>query len=626
MMMRILTNKILTTISFLLIYAGAFSQGLVENELSANQALILKYEETRSFLKLPSMNDTLILGPKGLLDDFSAEGPYPDTSLWLDNKVYINRGFAKAPVTIGTATFDGLDYTGLPYDFTASSTSSAIADYLSSKPVNLNYPVSDSIYLSFYYQPQGRGNAPEAADSLVLQFKGPGVTSSYTKVWSKKGSTLSVNDSSWKLVMIPITDTAYLKNGFQFRFYNRATLSGNTDHWHIDYVYLNRIRTKIDTSFEDVSFVYNTPSLINTYTAMPWKQYDTTYMKDDYSTVIRNNHTVTKNGNFIYKIYDNTGAQVNTTYSGGSFNIDPFVTFGYMNYVPFTAPPVNYTIPLLTGPVDYSIESIVTSTPDNNRGNDTVKRIQELSNYFSYDDGTAENSFGMSTLSAQLAEKFVLNVADSLQYIDIYFNPFLTNTAVYSFTLKVWGDAGGVPGGVLYTGTPVNPAYSGIAHNQFIRYPLNAPLYMSPGTFYAGFIQHTDQFLNVGVDKNTNTQANIFYNVTGSWNNSPFTGSLMLHPVFGASADFTGSIATSELKNNVTLFPNPAHDELYIRINNGSESGRVTYSIMDPLGRVIIENVPYSDKIDISELKSGIYFIRISDGKNTSSSKFIKTN
>ena len=199
--------------------------------------------------------------------------------------------------------------------------------------------------------------------------------------------------------MIPITDTAYLKDGFQFRFYNRATLSGNTDHWSIDFVYLNKTRVRTDTTFEDVAFVYDTPSLLTNYSAMPWKQYSTSEMKTIYSTTIRNNHTAIKNGGFSYKIYDASGAQVNTTYSGGSFNLDPFSTSGYSSYAPFATPPLNYTIPALTVADRYSIESVINSTPDFNRGNDTVRHVQDITNYYAYDDGTAENSFGLSTLS-----------------------------------------------------------------------------------------------------------------------------------------------------------------------------------------------------------------------------------
>ena len=171
MMMRISIYRINVLIAFLLFSDLSFSQGLVENELTCNPTIISKYNQLNGVLKTPVLLDTINLGLKGFLDDFSYEGTYPDTNLWIDNKVFINRDFAKAPITLGVATFEGLSETGYPYDFTAGSTTSAVADYLTSKPVNLNYPAGDSIYFSFYCQPQGLGNDPEYIDSLVLQFK-----------------------------------------------------------------------------------------------------------------------------------------------------------------------------------------------------------------------------------------------------------------------------------------------------------------------------------------------------------------------------------------------------------------------------------------------------------------------
>lgn len=620
MMMRILMNKLYLLIVFLFFTNLSYSQGLFENELTTNPTLVKKYNETKDLSRIPFIIDTLSLGTQGILDDFSYDGPYPDTSLWIDNKVFINRDFAKSPITLGVATFEGLNETGYPYDFTAGPATSAVADYLTSKPINLNYPASDSIYFSFYYQPQGLGNDPEYIDSLVLQFKHS--VAGWRNVKAIKGTTLATNDSSWTLVMIPITDTAYLKEDFQFRFFNRATISGNTDHWSIDYVYLNRIRSKNDTMFEDVAFVYNTPSLLNTYSAMPWKQYDTTDMKNNYSTIIRNNHIATKFLNFSYKIYDDLGAQVNTTY-GATDNINPFSSSGYMNYAPITNPFLNYNIPVLTNAERYSIECILNSSPDKEEKNDTVVHIQDLTNYFAYDDGTAESALGLSTLYGQLAQKFVLKVADSMQYVDIYFNPFVTNTSVYSFNINVWNEVAGHPGMALYTGaTAENPEYGMTMHNQFIRYKLDAPLYLSPGAFYVGFTQNTSQFLNVGFDKNTNSQTKLFYNISGSWINSPYVGSLMLHPVFGSASEFSGVDDEDSAKDELAVYPNPANDKLFLRTTITNQ--KVSYTVRDLLGKTLINDNLESDYIDISVLENGVYFIQLNDGNKISATKFIK--
>ncbi|MBK7183945.1 MAG: hypothetical protein IPH89_14055 [Bacteroidetes bacterium] len=198
-----------------------FSQGLVEQALSVNPTLAAYQNGLKSLQKHLLFTIRLAWEQK----EYS-------------KKAFVNQGYAKAPITYGVVTFDGVDSAGYPYNFNMASGATGIADYLTSKPIRLNYPDSDSIYFSFYFQPQGLGNAPEQSDSLVLEFKGRGTLASWDRIWAKKGTTLAVNDSSWTLVMIPITDTTYLKDGFQFRFKNYATLSGSLDHWNIDIILL----------------------------------------------------------------------------------------------------------------------------------------------------------------------------------------------------------------------------------------------------------------------------------------------------------------------------------------------------------------------------------------------------
>ena len=110
-------------------------------------------------------------------DDFSQSTLYPDATKWTDNNVLVNDGFPLCPTNRNAATFDVLDANGRVYDYAISNP--FVAEYLTSARIRLDSIMepepraltpADSVYLSFYYQPQGNGNAPEAQDSLVLQF------------------------------------------------------------------------------------------------------------------------------------------------------------------------------------------------------------------------------------------------------------------------------------------------------------------------------------------------------------------------------------------------------------------------------------------------------------------------
>jgi hypothetical protein len=122
------------------------------------------------------------------LDDFSNYSGYPNAQLWLDRQGFVNTGFAVYPPTIGVVTLDALNEYGEVYP--QANRSTFPADTLTSNLIRLdtnfrtNHPmrVSDSIYMSFYYQPAGAsksypagnweivGDAPERSDKLVLEF------------------------------------------------------------------------------------------------------------------------------------------------------------------------------------------------------------------------------------------------------------------------------------------------------------------------------------------------------------------------------------------------------------------------------------------------------------------------
>ncbi len=683
-MIKTLINKKNIVAVFVLLSNFVFSQGLIEVPLHGNQVLIDKWEDvknSKAYFFTPSIGDTIGIPLNGLLDDFSYQSPFPDTLLWMNCNVFVNRNYPVAPPTIGVATFDGINKYGYPYDFLVGQTSSLPADTLTSKRIRLDtiHPaITDSIYLSFYYQPQGRGNSPEPHDSLVLEFKEkrldsiflhtpidtiysteeiPDTTAGSTliltivhdstvyndstyyflkevwrHIWSHKGEQTPA-DSSWKLVMIPITDTAFLKPGFQFRFYNYATISGNGDQWSIDNVYLGyNQRNWDDTIINENALVYDPPSMIKPYSSMPWRHYNPTFMKDSIIVLIRNNNNAQKGLDYSHNIYDYNHVLVNNFI--GNDPINPYSIVGYYRY---RVTPL-YSIPLLSGPGNYSFEAIISTTPDFNRRNDTVEHFQTFSNYFAYDDGTAESAFAMNaTQIGEIAEQFTTTVPDTLRALDIYFNPLWHDASLYegSMNIKVWADAGGYPGALIFSDTARTPWYNQqeYAPDHFKRYFIT-PQYITPQTIYVGFLQNTSQELSVGVDKNTNSQYKIFYTTTGTWFNSPYPGSLMIRPVFGTYNECTGVNSPPSSSTSFTVYPNPASTQLYLNYTSTSSNNKISYSVIDVYGRIVLENkLPTSNQqstinsqqlVDISVLSEGIYFVRLNDGSTISTTKFIK--
>ncbi|NOX46162.1 MAG: T9SS type A sorting domain-containing protein [Chlorobi bacterium] len=102
-------------------------------------------------------------------DDFSSDYIYPDTNRWVDNEAFINHVYGVYPPNFGVATLDVIDANGNVYP--EASPFPFFADHMTSYPLRLdNFTPADSLYLSFYYQPQGRGVPPLDYDSLVVDF------------------------------------------------------------------------------------------------------------------------------------------------------------------------------------------------------------------------------------------------------------------------------------------------------------------------------------------------------------------------------------------------------------------------------------------------------------------------
>jgi hypothetical protein len=86
------------------------------------------------------------------------------------------------------------------------------------------------------------------------------------------------------------------------------------------------------------------------------------------------------------------------------------------------------------------------------------------------------------------------------------------------------------------------------------------------------------------------------------------------------------SIESSE---NISLFPNPGNDLLYIKIGNLDENTTIEIKIIDETGRILIDRNVSSEEtqINTSNLTSGIYYIKIlSNSEIIKFQKWVKMN
>jgi hypothetical protein len=563
--------------------------------------------------------DTLVVG-NTVSTNHSADKVYLNSSdtvvivpdegytIWRNNNALHNYTYGDKPITLGVVTFDGLDSTGTPYDPTMNPNSYQIADILESKPIYLktrpsggndyNSLVDTGIYLSFFYQPQGLGDAPEAKDSLVLEFYSP-----YTNKWAHKWSAPGSAVHDFKSVMIHVGDAQYFADGFKFRFLNYASVSGNFDHWNIDYVRLDEKRDVNDTTMDDVGLLDPGKSLIVDYSQMPWSHYKAStsdLMNADQNIRFRNNHSVSKFTSSSFVAYDH-GSMI----FDGSLEITPILNsfaIGDNSSI------IQGTYPKTSADTFYSynVEYFINSTPDDNRDNDTAFFHQQFGSQYAYDDGSAESAYFVTSAGAQIAVEYKLAVADTLKAVNIYFPKSFENIVDRAYRIMVWKSLD--PEEILLESYLYFPTYSG-GRDLVQGIELEEPLVVE-GTIYIG-IKQLDKRIFIGLDKNNNNQTKNFFKVGGQWQNSSYEGSLFIRPEFGTTTPWPVSVENIKKESfDFLIYPNPSSSIMNIEVPSGNYQ-----VILRTILGTIVKTISVQDyaQMSVSDLSSGVYMIEVSN-------------
>jgi hypothetical protein len=87
---------------------------------------------------------------------------------------------------------------------------------------------------------------------------------------------------------------------------------------------------------------------------------------------------------------------------------------------------------------------------------------------------------------------------------------------------------------------------------------------------------------------------------------------------------------TDDKDASITTFPNPATNQLRVAIPNDWQNQPVTYSIYNISGGVVKNKVctqaSQTETFNISDLKAGTYFIKVTAGGSSSVRQFVKAN
>ena len=574
---------------------------LLSSTLYSQEVLSPLNSNPNSYNYISSKNTSALLIP--FFDDFSYQSNILDNNLWLGNSTLVNRNYPINPPTIGVVTLDGLDSSGFAYDISLAN-NHGVADVLLSQMIDLSN--LDSVFLMFYHQPQGYGDNPQSEDSLFLEYLS--IDSLGFKVWTRIWELPGEPVSEFKKTVIMITDPKYLHDSFQFRFRNYATLSGNFDHWHLDYIILDQYTSSLDTSgLNDVAFVYNSPSFLKRYKEMPWIHFQDDFLgeiNDSVNILLRNNQA-SINVDYQYNVYENNIIIDHYPNLGTSRNTSVLDYDSIGNYT-FENPSISINNNIFPSNFkdssEFIIEHIIGTGSNDYKNNDTLIHYQRFNSHFSYDDGSVESAYGINVQGAMGAYQFKLNRPDTLRAVQIYFPQMLDTVNAISFLLTVWDDNNGNPGSIIHQQLEY-PVHT--STNQYHFYYLDS-LFQLTDIFYVGWTQNSSSMLNIGLDKNSIANDYMFYNVGGLWNTSQYSGAWMIRPLVSMSNLYLNN--NNNNNNSVKIFPNPSSS--YVTVQTFSSSNLM--SLFDLSGKMIFQkSINEYYKFDSRNFKSGIYILKI---------------
>ncbi|PIB35400.1 hypothetical protein BFP72_08325 [Reichenbachiella sp. 5M10] len=550
-------------------------------------------------------------------DDFSTSYQVADSTLWYSGEnVWINATTAITPPSINVASFDGVDGSGTPYG--TDSNNSTITDILESQAINLaGLTSTDNVYLSYYWQQQGYGEIPEPSDSLVVKFW------TINKEWvTPEGGRIigdpDTPDDVFTKNSIHLNETDYLHPGFKFKFVAYGNPTGPFDVWHVDYVLLDKNRTIAGESIDDYAISTQPTSLFNRYSSIPFDQLfhypDSIFAPIDFTLTSFQDAqgrnvafelivTDTLNQTIVYnKPQDPDQLVLNGVDDQNQYQTYPLTLADFAPYSDQDSLFLSTTI-------------IFNSSDDPKyQINDTARYYSTVHETLAYDDGSAEYSAGINQTSGELAVQFSTPSQDTLTHIDIHFPQIYPTPDISTITLYVYKDLSGADASTLGAGE--FSAIYATKQNEFARYTLPTPIVLKQGTFFISMKQFTNNYIPVGLDKNTQNQDLIYYKTGQDWvqnNAQNLKGTLMIRAIF-ADNDFVVA-ATPDAVPPLRFFPNPANHQITI------ESPIDELRILNLSGQTVLHST--NQTVKVSQLQEGLYIIKIRKGSSITTEKLL---
>jgi len=585
-------------------------------------------------------------------EDFSGSTGSPDSARWINSgNVLVNSTLGIGPPSLNVATLDGFDAFGQPYDVRAEAP--GFTDSLVSRFIDLTQVPAfkrNTVFISFFWQIEGRGELPDSEDFFRLQFKDN--EGQWIDKFIMSGGDMTLSDI-FQQEIIAIDSARYYHPEFQFRFQSFGNLQGSFDSWNIDYILLTANRSDNDFFHFDRAITAQPSPVFEPYTSIPLRHFVSdpeSYLTTPSTRIVNLDALIERQpisfSSFLFNqetgdLIDQMDAFNNLTFTlqGGPTNeslngqerriiisspIDANALTTTVENILNNQDADTAALHLQTKFILHSgdgnlIDSIFTNSENQMdtvffedvdlKANDTVYNKTVLKDFYAYDDGTAEFAVGVNQNGGQIAYRYILEQPDILTHIDINFPRIATSTTptIRVFVRKKLSDS---PEDILHMDSTFSiPEQTGNNNlNSFNTYPL--PNLAVGDTIFIGYEQVSDNRLGIGFDKNTSSFENVFFNVSGAWEqDNTLEGSLMMRPRFEKRIvtginDEKKITAPDPPEENLVIFPNPSNGVFLLK---GAFDKIEVYDILGQRMILLIDG----ERIDLSDKPDGIYIAHI---------------
>ncbi len=568
---------------------GVFHQSFGQlRQLSVNRSDYVDSKQKHIHSKL--LADTLELP---FWDDFS-QGTL-DSTKWESRGANVSLSIGVGAPSLGVMLLDGTKANGQPYSTDIGQVN--LTDRITSRSINLS-GLSDeaqgSTYLSFFWQAGGKAEIPDSEDFLQLSFLDS--LGNWNVIWTQYGGD---SIQAFQQEIIPL-EGIYQHGQFKMMFQSSGRMAGPFDSWLLDYVYLNKNRSEDDLNYPDRALTQLNSSFLGKYTALPLFEFNA--LSDTVLTSVQNQ---------FYNLNDRFRAMEYSAEIRDKGNQEPVMVLN--SNTPFNPVPLaNERRDFASGiptelaeqnrEEEFDLESIVYLSSGDDflidhitdgdttyfsqvdfRINDTARTTIPIRDYYAFDRGTVDYAAGINQRSGMLAVKYHASSPAYVNALSINFtNPAQAGTAV---DLLIWSSLEAEP--VFAKEVIIQPKNQ---LEEFTKFPLDTAIQVE-GDFYVGYMQFTNDFVHIGLDKSNDTSSEVHYNISGSWAPSEqVIGSLMIRAHMQTEGPQPPD--SPETESQIKAYPNPVeNNKIFL------EGDVDDIKLYDTFGREI--------NIDISEAENG---------------------